>query len=109
MVLPPLTTANGMMLPTPVEVAQLLPLPKYWYPLAVKVPAVPLVEVRPLLTSNWFVAVPVVTPSGETLPVPPTKLTVAPVLRASLVNVSVELVATGTAVYPLLMVDWPLL
>src|SRR5947208_14262735 len=74
-----LTAAKGMMLPTPDP-----PVPKYWKPLAEKVPALPLVAVRPLPKRTLLAAV----PRGLALAVPPTKFTVAPVLRAraALVN-----------------------
>ena len=58
-----------------------------------------------LLNRSLFVK-PVVVANGLTLPVPPTKLTVAPVLRARLVPVSVEeAFVAGAAVKPALIVD----
>src|SRR5262249_38330877 len=99
--LAPVTTANGMMLATPVGVAvPLLPLPEDWWPLGEKGPAVRLVAVKPLLTTSLFRTLLVVTPRGVALPVPPTKLTVAPRLRTSVPMVTLDPPApvTGVAV-----------
>ncbi len=68
-----------------------------------KKPTEPFVVSR-LPKSNWLVLV----PSGDALPVPPMKLTLAPELRTRLAMVTVELApVTAAAAKPAWMIDWP--
>src|SRR5436305_1286140 len=90
---PPLTCGTWGRFRTPVA-----PLPQSWSPFAGNVPAGPTADVKPPLW-NDRPAVPktrklltplVGTPSGVALPVPPTKFTVAAVLRVIERNVRVD-------------------
>src|SRR5437764_1404282 len=100
-----------------IDEAAALPRVMYAPEFTVNEPGAPAAEVRPpslkepaLVPNSSLLRTPLVaTPSGDRLPVPPTKFTVAPAARVSdwKVRVAPPVPTGGAPAYPEVTVDWP--